>query len=835
MNHLKSILSITLVICLLFTVFPTVAYAENKKATAIRVGLLPNGEVELNSATPYLVNNQPSSVGSLGKDGCTAFFDAAEGYLYLENLKAERIAIFSAPEKDLIIVVKGDQNDITYINNNSGGEIIITDNNANASLKAWSIYAKDQNSASGRKNITLKGSVNVNIERVTTNNNQLTGIEAHDLAIEENAGLTIALANNSSSPNQPVIGIKAYGNVLFNTKKPIAISVDMKEPNTQNKKIYCLEINDNGKCELKSTPSLTLTFGDKGSAINENSKLPDISSGKWRKESSSGEEKYIYQGITVDPSKLIIPESIKGTAIEEFDLNEAVEPNEGNYKFTLKSGNPDDLNGLELQEEGIISGAPANARAATKVILQVENTQTLYKEDLELQIGMVRPETPTLQFLTGDDANITTNRDDETMGKLVGIKPAEGMLYYKITGGNYAMSDFTSAQIGKTEQPLSRFEADGPFTIQVKYVIDPDNENIESLIQSIPVHRPNKPANLSVVNTSSETTQDGKITGVTSDMQYKKNEAYDPWKDCTNAEITNLEKGAYLVRIKAQNGMLASKSVEIEIKSSVNNPSNPNTNPSNPNTNPSNPNTNPSTPNTNPSTPSATPSSIIPPYIPEVSSTLTISQPQQKKPEETTQNGKVKETDKNDKSETSQFTDVAEGAWYKEAVSYVSQRNLMNGISQNSFAPNKAASRGMLITILYRLAGSPKAIGGKEFMDVSNSHYSFQAVKWATQQGIAKGYSDTIFGMQDNITREQLVTLLMKFAEKNGKDVSKRGELSTFADVANVSNYAKDAISWANSIGLLKGNTQKMISPQAPATRAEIAELIRRFCEDVLK
>ena len=187
---------------------------------------------------------------------------------------------------------------------------------------------------------------------------------------------------------------------------------------------------------------------------------------------------------------------------------------------------------------------------------------------------------------------------------------------------------------------------------------------------------------------------------------------------------------------------------------------------------------------------------------------------------------------------TNPFVDVAEDAWYYDAVQYVNENGLMAGTSANTFAPDRTTTRGMIVTILYRLEGSPhieNEIWGYPFQDVDANAYYATAVYWARMNGIVAGYSDELFGPDDIITREQMATILYRYAQYKGYDTTAKADLSRYTDAAQVGSYAVDAIRWANAEGLVNGTSAITLTPKGSATRAQVAVILTRFCQNVSK
>ncbi len=179
------------------------------------------------------------------------------------------------------------------------------------------------------------------------------------------------------------------------------------------------------------------------------------------------------------------------------------------------------------------------------------------------------------------------------------------------------------------------------------------------------------------------------------------------------------------------------------------------------------------------------------------------------------------------------FTDVNEGDWFYDAVCYVYENDMMNGVSETSFAPNATTSRAMIVTILYRLENEP-AVSGSAFTDVPSGQWYSNAVAWAAENGIVNGVTDTTFAPNSAITREQMAAILYRYAAWKGCDVSGRVDLSGYTDAASVSAYATEAMAWANAEGLITGVTDTTLRPAGSAVRAQAATILMRLCENVL-
>ena len=179
------------------------------------------------------------------------------------------------------------------------------------------------------------------------------------------------------------------------------------------------------------------------------------------------------------------------------------------------------------------------------------------------------------------------------------------------------------------------------------------------------------------------------------------------------------------------------------------------------------------------------------------------------------------------------FTDVNEDDWFHDAVQYAYENGLMDGVGDGQFAPNATTNRAMVVTILYRLAGEPAVSGDVGFTDVEPGLWYSNAVSWAAEKGIVNGISETEFSPGGDLTREQLATILFRYAESAGYDVSASADLSGFPDAGDIQDYATEALSWAVAEGLLQGFEDDSLQPGGTATRAQIATILMRFCETV--
>lgn len=181
------------------------------------------------------------------------------------------------------------------------------------------------------------------------------------------------------------------------------------------------------------------------------------------------------------------------------------------------------------------------------------------------------------------------------------------------------------------------------------------------------------------------------------------------------------------------------------------------------------------------------------------------------------------------------FGDVKSADWFYNDVKYVYEKGMMAGTAADVFAPNATTTRAMIVTILYRLEGSPAVTGTSAFVDVPAGQWYTDAVNWAAANQIVKGTSATTFAPNDSITREQMAAILYRYAQYKGYDVTKKADLSGYSDNGQVSAYAKDALAWANAAKLINGVTDTTLAPQGNATRAQVSAILHRFCDGVVK
>ena len=184
-------------------------------------------------------------------------------------------------------------------------------------------------------------------------------------------------------------------------------------------------------------------------------------------------------------------------------------------------------------------------------------------------------------------------------------------------------------------------------------------------------------------------------------------------------------------------------------------------------------------------------------------------------------------------SET-KFNDVSANDWFASAVDYVTGKGMMNGTADNTFSPKANTTRGMVVTVLYRLENQPST-SAASFTDVASGAYYANAVAWANANGIVSGYGSGKFGPNDKVTREQLAAILYRYAQYKKYDVSvgEDTNILSYGDAQSISTYAIPAIQWACGAGVVTGKSGSKLDPKGNATRAEVAAMLMRFCENV--
>lgn len=179
--------------------------------------------------------------------------------------------------------------------------------------------------------------------------------------------------------------------------------------------------------------------------------------------------------------------------------------------------------------------------------------------------------------------------------------------------------------------------------------------------------------------------------------------------------------------------------------------------------------------------------------------------------------------------EVPNFVDVPADAWYLEDLQFVYTNGIMMGTSDTHFSPDRTTSRGMLVTTLYRMEGEPEPTAENPFADVVSNAYYEKAVRWAFANHIVTGHTATQFSPDGSITREQMATILYRYAQYKGRDTSPSVELTKYSDAAQIHEYTLPAMRWACATGLMNGTSSSTLSPLGSATRAQVAALLHRF------
>lgn len=183
------------------------------------------------------------------------------------------------------------------------------------------------------------------------------------------------------------------------------------------------------------------------------------------------------------------------------------------------------------------------------------------------------------------------------------------------------------------------------------------------------------------------------------------------------------------------------------------------------------------------------------------------------------------------------FTDVSPEAWYFENVEFAYEHKLFNGLTPTTFEPELCMTRAMLVTVLWRLSGEPQPEREAAFSDVATSEWYHTPVAWANENNIVNGMGNDLFCPEENVTREQMATILFRYARFCGVDTEKAADLSAFPDVQTVSEYALEALQWAVGEGLINGvahvgSTESLLEPLGSATRAQVAAILMRFMQN---
>lgn len=177
------------------------------------------------------------------------------------------------------------------------------------------------------------------------------------------------------------------------------------------------------------------------------------------------------------------------------------------------------------------------------------------------------------------------------------------------------------------------------------------------------------------------------------------------------------------------------------------------------------------------------------------------------------------------------FLDVSEDDWFYNGVMYVYEKELMIGMTEVTFAPNGKVRRSEFATILHRMAGEPEVEYSLKFSDVKDGIWYTDGILWGSENGIILGYSTGEFGINDNISREQMAVLMYRYADAMGYDVNLYSRLDDYKDASNISSYAVEAMEWAVGNGIISGVSKDSLAPKGEATRAQCATIIQRFNE----
>jgi len=171
------------------------------------------------------------------------------------------------------------------------------------------------------------------------------------------------------------------------------------------------------------------------------------------------------------------------------------------------------------------------------------------------------------------------------------------------------------------------------------------------------------------------------------------------------------------------------------------------------------------------------------------------------------------------------FSDVSADAWHKESVLYIRDNGIMSGTTETEFEPNASMSRAMLAMVLYRMEGEPSVSGTDNFTDTANNAWYANAVYWASEQNLIGGYGNNLFGTNDPVSREQIATILWRYA----KSPTVNGNIESFAEANIISNWATTAVEWARENNIVGGKGENRFDPSGQATRAEVATILHNY------
>ena len=182
------------------------------------------------------------------------------------------------------------------------------------------------------------------------------------------------------------------------------------------------------------------------------------------------------------------------------------------------------------------------------------------------------------------------------------------------------------------------------------------------------------------------------------------------------------------------------------------------------------------------------------------------------------------------------FTDVSEGDWFYDAVEYAYENGMMSGIGNDLFVPESNLNRAMMVQVLWNLEDTPAVSDTTDYSDVASGAWYYDAVQWATAENIVGGYGGGTYGPEDDITREQMALMLYRYAQYKGYDTTQNGaDTQDFTDYADISDWALEGMTWAVNAGLLNGKGNGILDPTGNATRAEVAQILMNFCENIVE
>ena len=173
---------------------------------------------------------------------------------------------------------------------------------------------------------------------------------------------------------------------------------------------------------------------------------------------------------------------------------------------------------------------------------------------------------------------------------------------------------------------------------------------------------------------------------------------------------------------------------------------------------------------------------------------------------------------------------MRETDWYYDSVMYAYENKLVSGTSETTFSPDEILTRGTMVTLLYRIEKEPEA-PKNPFTDVATGMWYEDAIAWAAEEGVVLGVGEGLFAPEDPITREQIAVILARYAAFKGIDTATEHSLDAYADASDISEWALDAMEWANETGLIGGTSETALSPKASGSRAQIAVILARFME----